>query len=148
MLDPVGQPTTPDLTIIVDGANVVGATPDGWWRDRAGAAARLRDELEDLAEAGVSGATIGWPEVPWFDVWVVIVLEGKARDAGYGTGRVETVMAAGEGDDQIVTEVRKAERAGDLAIVATADKALQDRIERAGGISVSPGQLRRMARIP
>ena len=26
------------LTIIVDGANVVGSRPDGWWKDRAGAA--------------------------------------------------------------------------------------------------------------
>ncbi|HXW47438.1 MAG TPA: NUDIX domain-containing protein, partial [Streptosporangiaceae bacterium] len=36
------------LTIIVDGANVVGSRPDGWWRDRAAAAARLRDALEPL----------------------------------------------------------------------------------------------------
>jgi 8-oxo-dGTP diphosphatase len=43
------------LTIIVDGANVVGSRPDGWWRDRAAAAARLRDALEPLALDGISG---------------------------------------------------------------------------------------------
>ncbi len=42
------------VTIIVDGANVVGSRPDGWWRDRAGAALRLRDQLEPLASAGLS----------------------------------------------------------------------------------------------
>jgi 8-oxo-dGTP diphosphatase len=42
------------LTIIVDGANVVGSRPDGWWRDRAGAAVRLRDQLEPLALDGLS----------------------------------------------------------------------------------------------
>jgi 8-oxo-dGTP diphosphatase len=42
------------LTIIVDGANVMGSRPDGWWRDRAGAAIRLRDQLEPLALDGLS----------------------------------------------------------------------------------------------
>ncbi|MFD6553192.1 NTP pyrophosphohydrolase, partial [Streptomyces sp. NPDC058398] len=41
--------------LIVDGANVVGSVPDGWWRDRRGAAVRLRDRLAGLAEAGVPG---------------------------------------------------------------------------------------------
>ncbi len=42
------------LTIIVDGANVVGSRPDGWWRDRVGAAVRLRDQLEPLILDGLS----------------------------------------------------------------------------------------------
>ena len=42
------------VTIIVDGANVVGSRPDGWWRDRAGAAARLRDELAPLVTEGIT----------------------------------------------------------------------------------------------
>ncbi len=47
-----GQLST--VTIIVDGANVVGSRPDGWWRDRAGAALRLRDELVPLAIDGTT----------------------------------------------------------------------------------------------
>jgi 8-oxo-dGTP diphosphatase len=42
------------LTVIVDGANVVGSRPDGWWRDRAGAAIRLRDELSPLITTGIT----------------------------------------------------------------------------------------------
>ena len=42
------------VTIIADGANVVGSRPDGWWRDRAGAAVRLRDELAPLAGRGIT----------------------------------------------------------------------------------------------
>lgn len=42
------------VTLIVDGANVVGSRPDGWWRDRAGAAARLRDELAPLGAHGIT----------------------------------------------------------------------------------------------
>jgi 8-oxo-dGTP diphosphatase len=41
------------VTIIVDGANVVGSRPDGWWRDRAGAAVRLRDQLAPLVAGGI-----------------------------------------------------------------------------------------------
>jgi 8-oxo-dGTP diphosphatase len=49
-----GGPET-RVTIIVDGANVVGSRPDGWWRDRAGAAVRLHDNLAKLAERGEQG---------------------------------------------------------------------------------------------
>jgi hypothetical protein len=50
--------------MVVDGANVVGSRPDGWWRDRAGAAARLHERLVAAA-------------LP--DDEVVLVLEGAAR---------------------------------------------------------------------
>ena len=58
-------------TLIVDGANVVGSRPDGWWRDRAGAAARLQAQL--------AAADLGYAEV-------ALVLEGQAR-AGVPEGR-------------------------------------------------------------
>jgi hypothetical protein len=48
-----------EVTIIVDGANVVGSRPDGWWRDRAGAAVRLHDNLAKLAERGRQGIPAG-----------------------------------------------------------------------------------------
>ena len=41
------------LVLVVDAANVVGSRPDGWWRDRAGAAARLRDGLSAVATQGI-----------------------------------------------------------------------------------------------
>ena len=37
---------------MVDGANVVGSRPDGWWRDRAGAATRLAERLVAALDAG------------------------------------------------------------------------------------------------
>jgi hypothetical protein len=89
------------LTIIVDGANVVGSRPDGWWHDRAGAAVRLYDDLLRLAARGVTGisddasggATPGGPAgggegagATALDddrqaAEVVLVLEGAARAA-------------------------------------------------------------------
>ena len=40
------------VTIVVDVANVMGSRPDGWWRDRAGAAVRLHDQIVRLAASG------------------------------------------------------------------------------------------------
>jgi 8-oxo-dGTP diphosphatase len=40
------------VTIVVDIANVMGSRPDGWWRDRAGAAVRLHDQIVRLAASG------------------------------------------------------------------------------------------------
>ena len=45
--------------VVVDAANVVGSRPDGWWRDRAGAARRLIAKLvEYQAHAGSEGASV------------------------------------------------------------------------------------------
>ena len=35
----------PGSVLVVDGANVVGSVPDGWWKDRPGAARRLHERL-------------------------------------------------------------------------------------------------------
>jgi 8-oxo-dGTP diphosphatase len=40
------------VTIVVDVANVMGSRPDGWWRDRAGAAVRLHAQIARLAASG------------------------------------------------------------------------------------------------
>jgi predicted RNA-binding protein with PIN domain len=113
--------------LIVDGANVVGSRPDGWWRDRAGAARRLHERL--------STADLVQDEV-------VLVLEGDARrgpPAGQ-EGRVRTVHAQGSGDDAIVDEVTTQLAIGDGRRVAviTADRALRDRVEGSGASSRSP----------
>ncbi len=71
------------LTVIVDAANVVGSRPDGWWRDRVGAARRLVTELAALAGQGMTDvpAELGLPgPARWFPD-IVVVLEGQARGA-------------------------------------------------------------------
>jgi predicted RNA-binding protein with PIN domain len=98
--------------LVVDAANVVGARPDGWWKDRAGAARRLH---EALLVADID-----------YDV-VVLVLEGQAK-SGAKAGRdahVRTVHAARDGDSAIVAEARRAADKGQRVAVVTADRALQ-----------------------
>ncbi|GAB3937089.1 hypothetical protein [Micromonospora vulcania] len=118
--------------LIVDGANVVGSRPDGWWRDRAGAAARLRDSLAPVGAAGLP-ARLTAP------VEVVLVLEGAARDVP-GTPGVRVVSAAGSGDDSIVELVAAAPERRRL--VVTADRELRERVTALGAEVYGPRWLR------
>ena len=78
--------------LVVDGANVVGARPDGWWRDRAGAAARLAGELVAALDAGLLDAD-----------HVHLVLEGAARAAVVPDhDRLSVLRAPADGDSAIV----------------------------------------------
>lgn len=114
--------------LIVDGANVVGSRPDGWWRDRAGAAARRH--------RAIAAAELG------YDV-VELVLEGDARRGQPvgDQGAVHTSHAPGSGDDAIVEQVRTRSADGDDVVVVTADRVLRERVAAAGGTSVGPSWL-------
>lgn len=120
--------------VVVDGANVVGSVPDGWWRDRAGAAVRLRDRL-----AAVPGA--GLADVPP-PVEVVLVVEGRARDIPVAGSAVRLARAAGSGDDTIVALVR-AEHTGRRVIVVTADRGLRQRVVALGAEVRGPSSVPR-----
>jgi 8-oxo-dGTP diphosphatase len=151
------------VTIVVDVANVMGSRPDGWWRDRAGAAVRLHGELVRLAASG-RGVPPGETGPPDF----VMVLEGAAKAAaerlsaapsaagppgearpaasppgeatpgGARPGEVRVVLAPGSGDDAIVAVVR--ELSG-RRVVVTADRELRERCVQAGATILGPGWL-------
>jgi 8-oxo-dGTP diphosphatase len=129
------------LTVIVDAANVIGSRPDGWWRDRPGAARRLVSGLGTLAARGLPDLPpeLGRP-VParWFPE-LVVVLEGAARgavaDAGAGETGVRIIDAPGSGDDTIAAVA--AETAGQRLVV-TADRELRARCEAAGAQVTGP----------
>ncbi|MFF3285818.1 NTP pyrophosphohydrolase [Streptomyces sp. NPDC003023] len=119
------------VILVVDGANVVGSVPDQWWRDRRGAAERLRDRLVALASAGIAG----YPG----PVEIVLVVEGAARGVGSVPGvRVES--AAGSGDDLIVEIAAAA--AGRTCVVVTADRELRRRAQAHGARCVGPRAVR------
>ncbi|WP_382306326.1 NUDIX domain-containing protein [Herbiconiux sp. UC225_62] len=138
------------VRVVVDAANVVGSRPDGWWKDRAGAAARLLQRVHLVSSAGVAATEFGrspgraWPRFS-------VVLEGQATAAGGGedaaggmavpgvaalTPEVTVVRAEGSGDDAIVDEVERLSRiapdAPSVTIVVTADRELSDRVAAFG----------------
>jgi hypothetical protein len=122
--------------LVVDAANVVGSVPDGWWRDRAGAAARLRDALAGVAAAGLTDSA---PELAG-PLEVVMVVEGAARDVA-SSPEVRVVAAPGSGDDAIVELVRTAPDR--IRAVVTADRELRRRVSELGALVLGPRAVRR-----
>ncbi|WP_420036252.1 NTP pyrophosphohydrolase [Streptomyces sp. cg28] len=106
--------------LVVDGANVVGSVPDGWWRDRRGAAERLRARLVEHAER--TGAE------------VILVVEGAAKGVESVPG-VLVESAEGSGDDHIVELVA---RLGRPCTVVTADRELRARVAALGAATAGP----------
>ena len=125
--------------IVVDAANVVGSVPDGWWKDRAGAASRLRARLEGLA---VPANALDLSGALWFPE-VALVVEGQAKGIESDLSAVRIVKADAAGDDEIVAEVKRRVAAGQTVLAVTSDRELQERVVRAGAAHVrSAGWLR------
>ena len=122
-----------EALLIVDAANVLGSKPDGWWRDRAGATARLRDGLAGIRTAGL-------PDLPG-PVEVVLVVEGRARDVP-GVAGVRVERAPGSGDDTIVALVA-AEGTDRQVVVVTADRELRRRVIALGAAVRGPSAVPR-----
>lgn len=125
--------------LVVDVANVMGARADGWWRDRVGAATRLRDDLARLAVGGMTG-------IPPYDrsfPEIVLVVEGvvaRGLDGGEGSAGLRIVRAEGSGDDASVDLLRTAEP--DAAhVVVTADRELRARCTALGATVMGPRTL-------
>jgi hypothetical protein len=117
--------------VVVDAANVVGSTPDGWWRDRAGATARLRDRLAPLAERGLGEFTA--------PLDVLLVVEGAAR----GVRAIEgvRVLAASRSADDAIVELLESEDPQRVRVVVTADRGLRERVTRLGAAVLGPRAL-------
>jgi 8-oxo-dGTP diphosphatase len=153
----------------VDVANVMGSRPDGWWRDRAGAAVRLHGEIVRLAASG--RVVLPGAAEPADDPEFVLVLEGAAKAAAARlpaapdaaatpdapdaqdapeaqdaqdatTGRIRVVEAPRSGDDTIVALVRELNTR--RTVVVTADRELGDRCRAAGATVLGPGWLLRL----
>ncbi len=114
--------------LVVDVANVMGSRPDGWWRDRAGAARRI-------------GAQVAEADLPFDEVF--LVLEGAAR-GGMPEGcehGVRVLHAPGSGDDEIVATAGAEVSAGREVTVITADRGLRTRVEAVGASFEGPSWL-------
>ncbi|WP_022880112.1 NUDIX hydrolase [Microbacterium sp. B19] len=116
--------------VIVDVANVVGSVPDGWWKDRAGAASRLLAQLSQLATQGVDAEQLGLSATRWFP-FVAAVLEGDAR-AAEQVDHVDVVRAPGSGDDEIVAVAHRLIESRNPVVVVTSDRGLAARVEELG----------------
>lgn len=116
---------------VVDGMNVIGARPDGWWRDRDAAVRRLVASL--AAWATDTGEA------------VTAVFDGTAPAGLPGAGPV-TLVFAGRGasaDDRIVELLLGADADPAGVTVVTSDAELAVRARAAGAAVTGAGGFRR-----
>lgn len=124
---------------LIDGNNVMGSRPDGWWRDRRGAARRLVAELQRHPWSGGAQVTVVFdgPGPPDHDR-----PEPDAGRPGAGPAADQVavrVLYAGKdrsADDAIV---ELAGRHEDPVVVVTSDRGLRERV-RALGAEVVPSR--------
>jgi predicted RNA-binding protein with PIN domain len=115
---------------LVDGMNLIGTRPDGWWRDRRGAMRKLVEELERFAAAEGDE--------------VAVIFDGRPFDLD--ANRVEVVFASRRGrnaaDDDIAARAEADADPGSLRVV-TSDRELAERVSAAGVAVVGSGTFRR-----
>ena len=115
---------------LVDGMNVVGSRPDGWWRDRQGAMRSLADRLAVFAES------TGDP--------VAVVFDGRPFEIDADPVDISFTPRRGPdaADDEIVRRVAEDADPGSLAVV-TSDQGLIGRVRDHGVEVVPAGGFRR-----
>jgi uncharacterized protein YaiI (UPF0178 family) len=105
--------------------NVVGARPDGWWRDRPGAMARLTAALDAFARE------TGDP--------VTVVFDGRAHDLP--AERVDVRFASRRGANAADDDIAAMADEGDT--VVTSDAELERRVRANGADVIGAGAFRR-----
>lgn len=99
------------MIVVVDGNNVIGTVPDGWWRDRRAAARRLLARLQCLqARTGnelVMVLDVIDPELPEGDHSGVAVRYATRRGPNAADDRIRELVAEFDDDRlEVVTSDR------------------------------------------
>ncbi|MGH2834101.1 MAG: NYN domain-containing protein [Solirubrobacteraceae bacterium] len=119
------------MRVIVDAMNVIGARPDGWWRDRHAAMVGLVEQLERFSASCEDDVTVVFerpPRPPIASSLIEIACAPRAhRDSA---------------DDEIVRRV-STERGPQSIRVVTSDKTLAARVLAAGAQVETSGHFRR-----
>jgi predicted RNA-binding protein with PIN domain len=115
---------------IVDGMNLIGSRPNGWWRDRPGAMRALVEELQGFAKRSGEEVTVIFDGRPF-------ELEGGSVNVRFASRRGPNAA-----DDDIAALVRQQEEPAGLSVV-TSDGDLAGRVRAAGAAVVGAGEFRR-----
>ncbi len=115
---------------LVDGMNVIGTRPDGWWRDRDRAMVRLVDALERWAVSEGEEVTVVFERQPSPPISSTVIEVAHAprprRDAA---------------DEEIVRRLQSDAEPASIRVV-TSDRWLADRARAAGATVLSSDAFR------
>ena len=118
--------------LIVDGMNVIGSRPTGWWRDRRGAMSELTEVL--ARHAARTGDE------------VAVVLDSKPFELPQEAAGIDVRFAPARGPDaadDVIVDMVAADPEPETLEVATSDKRLAGRVRMLGAETLSAGALRR-----
>jgi predicted RNA-binding protein with PIN domain len=115
---------------IVDGMNVIGSRPDGWWKDRDGAIVALVQRLDRWASIRGEPVMVVFERAPRTPITSSVIEIAYAPRA-----------AANSADDEIVRRIQSDARPDDIQVV-TSDNALRDRVARLGATVHPAGSFR------
>lgn len=115
---------------VVDGMNVVGARPTGWWRDRPRAMRELVDELGSFASRTGDAVTVVFDGRP-------MELEGGGVNVRFASRRGPNAA-----DEDIAALVERDADPTSLSVV-TSDRDLARRARDAGAAVLGAGEFRR-----
>jgi uncharacterized protein YaiI (UPF0178 family) len=112
---------------LIDAMNVIGSSPDGWWRDREGAMRKLVAQVRDWAR----------------DEPVTVVLDSGPDDLLGTAGGVTVVRASRRGRNAADDEIVALARADSDVLVVTSDAELAARVRALGARVEGSGSFRR-----
>jgi predicted RNA-binding protein with PIN domain len=124
---------------LVDGMNLIGSRPDGWWRDRPAARRRLVDELARFGQRSGDSMTVVFDGRP-----------GSTEVTAAADVGVEAQFAPGgpnAADDAIFALVRTLAEPGAVTVV-TSDTGLAARVQAVGGTVMGVSAFRRLMTAP
>jgi predicted RNA-binding protein with PIN domain len=108
------------MRLLIDGMNVIGSRPDGWWRDRDRAMAQLVDRLERWSAAGGDDITVVFERKPQPPIASPLIEIAHAPAPGPNAA-----------DDEIVRRVRADPDPTSIRVV-TSDRVLTDLVHGLG----------------
>ncbi|MGN6169545.1 MAG: NYN domain-containing protein [Solirubrobacteraceae bacterium] len=115
---------------LIDGMNVIGTRPDGWWKDRDGAMLRLVDQIERWAAAAGEDVTVVFERPPSPPIRSTVVDVAHAP-------RPKPHAA----DDEIVRRLRELSGGAEVRVV-TSDRWLADQAFALGAVVMSSESFR------
>jgi len=115
---------------IVDGMNVIGTRPDGWWRDRHAAMVRLVDQLERWAASEGEDVTVVFEQPPSPPIRSTVVEVAHAKRPRPNSA-----------DDEIIRAIKADPAPQDIRVV-TSDRVLADQARAAGAVVMAAESFR------
>ena len=118
--------------LFVDGMNVLGSRPDGWWRDRPAAMAGLARRLSAFATGEGIDLRLFFDGRP----------HPRVESAAEGIG-LEFAPGGPDAADRAIVAALRADADPGAVVVVTSDRRLRNSVKAAGASSVGAGDLLR-----